>query len=149
LVSKLNRTCTITSTVIKTCLDSNIFISALLFDGKPEEVLFMASKREIEIIISPAIMEEVKRNLTEKFDRPVEEVKKLIKSITSISRVTIPGVKIKKIKYLPDNKILEAALEGKVDYIITGDKKHLLPLKEFKGIPIVTPAQFVGILVLE
>mgnify|MGYP001607266625 CR=1 FL=1 len=96
----------------------------------------MASKREIEIIISPAIVEEIKRNLTEKFDRPAEEVKKLIKSITSISRVIIP----------PDNKILEAALEGGADYIVTGDKKHLLPLKEFKGIPIVTPAKFMNVL---
>ena len=42
-----------------------------------------------------------------------------------------------------DNRILECALKGKVDYIVTGDKKHILPLKNFQGIKIVTVAQFL------
>ena len=132
--------------MIKVCLDSNIFISALLFDGKPEEILFLASKGDIKIIISPSILVEVKKNLTEKFDLQEGEVKKLIKNITSISQLMIPKTKINKVSYLPDNRILEAALEGGVDYIVTGDKKHLLSLKEFKGIPIVTPTQFMKIM---
>ncbi len=130
--------------MIKICLDSNIFISALLFDGKPEEILFMASSGDIEIIISLAIIEEVKRNLINKFHRSDYETKKLISSIASISKLIVPNARIKLVQYLPDNKILEAALEGGVDYIITGDKKHLLPLKKFKGIPIVTANQFIA-----
>lgn len=129
--------------VIKVCLDSNIFISALLFDGKPEKILFMASGKEVKITVSPAIIEEVKKNLVKKFHRPEIEVRELVKVITSISQIVVPRSKIKAIKYQPDNKILEAALEGKVDYIVTGDNKHLLPLKEFKGIPIVTPNQLL------
>lgn len=129
--------------VIKVCLDSNIFISALLFDGKPEKILFMASSKAVRITVSPAIIEEVKKNLVKKFHRPEIEVRKLVKAITSISQVVVPENRIKAIKYQPDNKILEAALEGQVDYIVTGDKKHLLPLKQFKGIPIVTPDQFL------
>lgn len=133
--------------MIKACLDSNIFISALLFDGKPEEILFAASKKNIKVIISPEIVEEVRRNLTKKFDLQESEVKKLIKNITSISQLVIPKIKIKEIDYLPDNRILEAAIEGSADYIITGDRKHLLHLKEFNGIPIVTPARFMEIMV--
>lgn len=129
--------------VIKVCLDSNIFISALLFDGKPEKILFMASSKEVKITVSPAIIEEVKKNLVKKFHRPEIEVRKLVKVITSISQVVVPRSRIKAIKYQPDNKILEACLEGKVDYLITGDRKHLLPLKQFKGMPIVTPDQFL------
>lgn len=130
----------------KVCLDSNIFISALLFDGKPEEILFMAAKGEIKVIISPSIIEEIRKNLIEKFNRPDEWVKKMLKAITSISQMVNPEITIRKLRYLPDNKILSAALAGKADYIVTGDRKHLLPLKEFKGIPIITPAQFLATL---
>jgi len=91
-------------------------------------------------------MEEIKRNLINKFHRPNYETKKLISNIASISKLIVPKARIKLVQYLPDNKILEAALEGKVNYIVTGDRKHLLPLKEFKGIPIITPAQFLIIL---
>ena len=132
--------------MIKACLDSNVFISALIFDGKPEEILFLASKRNIKIIISPAIIVEVNRNLIEKFNLQEGQVKKLIKNITSISQLITPEIKIKKIDYLPDNRILEAAIEGGADYIVTGDRKHLLTLQKFKGIPIVTPAQFLATL---
>lgn len=132
--------------VIKVCLDSNIFISALLFDGKPEEILFMASSGEIKITVSPGLIEEVKKNLVKKFHRSEAEVRKLLKAITSISQLVILRSKIRVIEYLPDNKILATALEGQVDYIVTGDSKHLLPLKEFKGIPIVTPTKFLAIL---
>lgn len=129
--------------VIKVCLDSNIFISALLFDGKPEKILFMASGKKVKITVSPAIIEEVKKNLVKKFHRPETEVRELVKAITSISQIVIPKRKLKVLRYKPDNKVLEAALEGEVDYLITGDRKHLLPLKQFKGIPIVTPDQFL------
>lgn len=129
--------------MIKVCLDSNIFISALLFDGKPEEILFMASSRKVIIIISPSIIEEVKKNLVTKFHRPENEVKRLVRAIISISQLVVPKRKFKIVEYLPDNKILETAVEGQVDYIVTGDRKHLLPLKEFKRIPIITPAQFL------
>jgi len=42
-----------------------------------------------------------------------------------------------------DAKILACAVAGKADAIVTSDRKHLLPLKRFKGIPIVTPAEFL------
>lgn len=132
--------------MIKVCLDSNIIISALLFDGKPEEILLMGSGGDIEIVVSPAILDEIKKNVNKKFNRSEADSKKLIKNITSISKLINPQVKINIINYSPDNRILETAVEGNADYIITGDKKHLLPLKEFKDIPIVTPAQFLNTL---
>jgi predicted nucleic acid-binding protein len=42
-----------------------------------------------------------------------------------------------------DAKILACAVAGKADAIVTGDKKHLLPLKRYRGIPIVSPAEFL------
>lgn len=42
-----------------------------------------------------------------------------------------------------DEKILEAALAAEADYIVSGDKKHLLVLKEYEGIPILSPGEFL------
>jgi uncharacterized protein len=42
-----------------------------------------------------------------------------------------------------ETMILECALAGEVDFIVTGDRKHLLPLRQFRDIPIVSPADFL------
>jgi predicted nucleic acid-binding protein len=39
--------------------------------------------------------------------------------------------------------ILECALAAEADYIVSGDKRHLLPLRQFRGIPIVSPPDFL------
>lgn len=44
-----------------------------------------------------------------------------------------------------DNFVLECAVNGSATHIVTGDKKHLLPLGSFRGIPIVPPAEFLRI----
>ena len=129
--------------MIKICLDTNIFVSALLFGGQPEEILFMARDKKIELIVSPAILDELKVVLIEKFAYSELDVKKMLEAVASISTIIVPKRRIHKIKYNPDNRILETSIEGKVDYIVTGDKKHLLLLKNFQDIPIVTCAQFL------
>ena len=42
-----------------------------------------------------------------------------------------------------DNRILECAVEARADFIVTGDKRHLLPLATFRGVKIVSPAEFL------
>lgn len=138
--------CTIIFTVIKVCLDSNIFISAFIFFGKPAKILDLAVEKKIVSITSPQIIAEVGGVLSKKFKQDEKYIKKQLKVISDVSELVIPRNKIRVLKYYPDNKILEAAQQGKVDYIVTGDSKHLLPLKEFRGIPIITPAQFLAVL---
>jgi predicted nucleic acid-binding protein len=47
-----------------------------------------------------------------------------------------------------DNRILECAIEGRVQYLISGDRKHLLPLKEYQGAKILSPAEFLKLFFL-
>ena len=64
-----------------------------------------------------------------------------------IAIIVQPKRKISVIKTIEaDNRILECAIEANADYIVTGDHKHLQPLKEFQGITILSPAQFLAIL---
>ncbi len=132
--------------MIRACLDSNIWISAFIFSGKPAQILDLAVDKKIIPITSPQIIAEVGIVLNKKFKFSEREIKKELKVIHEVSELVVPKTKVKLLAYLPDNKILEAALEGKVDYIVTGDRKHLLPLKKFRDIPIITPAKFLEIL---
>jgi putative PIN family toxin of toxin-antitoxin system len=61
--------------------------------------------------------------------------------IRDFSKVVLPKVRLAVIADDPDNRILECSLEGQADYIISGDK-HLLNLKNYQGITIVTPGDF-------
>jgi len=131
--------------VIRACLDTNVLISAVLFGGKPAEILELAAKEEISLVISPEILAEMSKVLNKKFNWPETNILKEIKAITSISIIVVPKTKIHKISDHSDNRILECAVEGQANYIVTGDKKHLLPLKEFKNIPIITPNNFLKI----
>lgn len=129
----------------KVCLDTNVLISAALFDGKPEKILRLVEEDKLILIISPAILVETTRVLVDKFQREEEEVMRFVKLLYDLGKIIRPKGKIRLVKKDSDNRILECALEGKADYIVTGDKKHLLPLANFKNIPIITPGDFLKI----
>ena len=131
--------------MIRVCLDTNVLISAALFDGKPEEILRLIEEDKLILVISPAILVETTRVLVDKFQRDKEEVTRFIKLLYDLGEITRPKRKIRQIKKDSDNRILECAIEGKADYIVTGDKKHLLPLANFKNIPLITPREFLKI----
>lgn len=131
------------STATKVCLDSNIWVSAFIFFGKPAQILDLAVEKKFISVTSPQIISEVGGVLGKKFKMDEKTVKKQLKVINDVSILVVPKTKVKILKYLPDNKVLETVLEAQVDYIVTGDKKHSLALKEFKGIPIITPDEFL------
>ena len=134
--------------MIKAVVDTNVIISAVIFGNKPEQILELAAEKQFLMITSTFVLSEVRKVLAVKFERDDTEIKRVIKQIASMAKIVNPSVKINKIPYKPDNQILECALEGKADYIVSGDKKHLLPLKKFEGIEIISPNQFLKILLL-
>lgn len=131
---------------VKVVFDANIYLSAIIFGGNPRQCLELARHREIELFASHAILLEVARNLQNKFGWVEEEVKEVIKGIGEFASLISPQDKITVIRAHPqDNKILEAAQEAKADYIISGDKKHLLSLKKFKNIKIISAKEFLDL----
>lgn len=130
---------------MKVVLDSNVYVSNLHFGGAISELFKEVEKGHITVCISDDIITEVIRTLREKFkwsETELTEAKLLISTIGELVTVTTP---VSKIKSDPtDNKILACALAVNAGYIITGDKKHLLPLKKFQGIPILSPRDFLS-----
>jgi len=137
---------------IRIVADTNILASATISNrGAPAKIIQAWLKKKIEIIISPDILEEFRRVLFEEDVRRYsswtdDEVRQLLQNL-AISGIQTPGVlELSIIKEDPtDDKWLIAAIEGKADYIVTGDI-HLKNLSSYKGIKIISPRDFVKIL---
>lgn len=130
---------------MRVVLDSNILISAINFGGKPRDVYNLGKYKLIDIIISEPILKETSGVLERKFHYSHEITTLISSELMGSSIVVNPTKRINEIKDDPsDNKFLEAAISGSADYIITGDK-HVLKLKKYKNISIVTPAEFLEI----
>ena len=123
-------------------LDTNVLISALITQGKPRELLNNASEGKFQLVLSKAIIDEFLRvyNEHQKVSRYAnrEEVALFIKAIKETAEITKVTSNFAIVKDDPnDNIILETAFDGKTGFIVSGDK-HLLSLKEFRGIKICT-----------
>jgi uncharacterized protein len=135
--------------MIRVVMDANQFVSALLKpDSNPAEVIRMARKSKIQLIMSPEIIDEIQAvllypKIMKRHRRTAEEIEVFLKKLMKVAVIVRSGERLYVIKDDPsDNKYLECAVEGKADYIISGDK-HLTDLQFFRGIKIIDPAQFL------
>ncbi len=130
--------------MIKVVLDTNIYISGILFAGKPREVLDLAIKGKIHVFISPDILSELRDVLSrKKFGFSPERVDIIIREIESITTMVNPAKKYSIVSHdSDDNIIIDCAMESRVEYIITGDN-DLLCLNKYKSITIINPALFI------
>ncbi len=130
--------------MLKTCIDTNIWISGILFSGRPAEVVSAAFNRKFQVISSKIILDELEKNLIQKFNFSGKNTKRLIRRILQIADLYEPTGSIHIIpKQHTDNLILETAVLGRSKYLVTGDKEHLLPLKMFKHVKIINAMQFL------
>lgn len=123
--------------ILRVVLDANIYIAAFLKPGLADQILERANCGELMIITSSEILKEMKVKLIEKFNFPVKEVDNFIGEIKLIAIIVKPKKRLQIVKDDPaDNKILEVAVEGNADLVVTMDK-HLLKLKKIQNIPIM------------
>jgi len=124
-------------------LDTNIFISAVLYKGTPLKILQLCiSEEKIEIAISPELLAELIAKLKYKFglkNQTLESLKNMLEN--SVSNF-LPEYTTKICRDDSDNKIIDLAIYANAGFIITGDK-DLLELKNYKGIKIITASEFL------
>jgi len=130
--------------MLKVCIDTNVWISGVVFSGKPADIVTAAFNRRFDVVSSQIILDEIERNLLKKFGFSNKNTKKLINRILQFADLYEPSGDVKVIKNNhTDNLILETAVLGKSKYLVTGDRDHLLPLRIFKHVKIVDPAAFL------
>jgi len=126
-------------------LDTNIYISAIISSGKPRSVLELAQKGKVELLISDHIISEIERVLRTKLHRPDWQIDIILTAIRIASKTVSPNFKVTIIKeHDPDNRIIECAMAGNAEYIVSGDRRHILKLIKYKGISIVSPDEFLS-----
>lgn len=123
--------------------DTNVLISAILFGGLPEAFLELASLRSFQLVTSPTLLEELDGKLRLKFLMPDEDANEVRWTLEEMAVVVRPDLRLTVVKSDPDDdRVLECALAGEADYIVSGDK-HLRELGSYDGIKIVTVRQFM------
>ena len=130
--------------MLRVTADTNVFISALNFKGKPFDLLTLARKGSVELAMSDPIMAEIKRVLRLKFKWPDEDIAAAERQIASFTRHVEPEQTVDVVKEDPtDNRILECAAAARSDYIVSGDN-HLLKLERFGRASIMKVADFLA-----
>ncbi len=126
--------------------DTNILLSAAGWKGKPFECVELARAGTVVGVTCREILEELAEKLESKLAQPPEEAAASVADLMTFMRlVSIPGA-LKAVPADPDDdKVLECAEVGGATHVVTGDRRRLLPIGIFRGIAIVTAADFLAI----
>ena len=139
--------------IYRIVIDTNVIVSAVLNPhGKPAVILDAVIDGDLNLIVSPDMLEEARRvfsypkiqKILKQNNISLNEVKNYIDRLSKTA-IIVPGkIKLDVIKDDPDdNIVLACALEGKANYIVSGDQ-HLTSLKTYQALEIVTPAVFLS-----
>lgn len=128
---------------MKIVIDSNVWISALVYGGKPREIFEKVVANGWVIVVSEEIFTEIRRVLNTKFKDFIEDFE-VFQSILRpyLIEVKLGSVKVSKCRDVDDNVVIETALIGDVVCIISGDK-DLLDLKNYENVLIASPSDFL------
>ena len=130
---------------MRVVLDTNVIISALNFPGNERLVLDLALRGRFELYLSLFILEEVAGVLVRKFGWDEERSARAIRALEHAATVIEPPQLAEVIEGgHADNRVLECAISASADYLITGDRRHLLPIGEHRGARIVNAPRFLS-----
>ena len=124
--------------------DTNIFVSALVFPGgRAEEAIIRILSGTDHLVISKPLLDELLVVLARKFNRDREELSRVALWISELAESVHSSRRLNVVDDEADNRVLECAVAGKAELIITGDKA-LLQLKSFEGILIESLSDYVS-----
>jgi len=130
-------------------LDTNVLISALIRDGKPRKLLLKAYEDRYSLILSSKMLEEFFEVSRRKYLRQFlseKDVVRFSRMLANVAQFVQMKSKFKVVLEDPDDDfVLRTAYDGKAEYVVTGDK-HLLGLKQFRGIRIVSVNEMLALL---
>jgi putative PIN family toxin of toxin-antitoxin system len=124
--------------------DTNVLFSAIGWRGNPARCLQLARDGHVDGVTCTEILNELAEKLTLKLGFTTEQVISILGSLMTFLRpVTITGQAKGLCADPKDDMVLECALVARATHIVSGDKKHLLSMKQFRGIAIVAPVELL------
>lgn len=132
-------------------VDTNVLVSAFLWQGTPGRLIELAAEKEIELLTSRALLDELAATLSKKkLAKPVlatgltaDQMLRNYRRLASL--VTARQLAQPVSRDADDDHVLACALAAGADLIVSGDD-DLLALESFEGIPIATPAQALQVI---
>ncbi len=132
----------------KIVLDTNVLISGVIASGHSASILDAIRREEFKLVTSAHMLEEFsdvisRRHIARKYPKAAEKAEDLLDFLRAFA-IIVPGNpdELQISADRDDDYVLACALEGEAEYIVSGDP-HLLDLKSYKSVPIVTPHEFV------
>lgn len=124
-------------------IDTNVWLSALYFSGKPAQIVNLVEDKKLISVTSSFILGELKEKMVNTFDTPDFYAAGTVSYIQSLSEVVSTKGFDFRLRDSADNQVLETAVTGNCNFIITGDK-DLLVLKRYRKVKIISPNQFLN-----
>ena len=125
-------------------LDTNVLVSALGWRGAPYQIFQLCVTGRVSLLASPELLAELERVLSyPKFQFAADTISSYLELVMELAVIVRPTFRVSVVEADDsDNRILECALAGDAEVIVSGDS-HLLDLKNFEGIPILPPRSFL------
>ena len=132
---------------MRVLLDTNVILSGLNYSGNEQRVLEHGYQLGFELVLSEYLLDEVLRGLLWKFDWSSVRATNALEDLRRVASIVEPPRSADIIPDdHPDSRVLECAVHGEADYLVTGDRKHLLPIGEFEGVKILRAPEFLALL---
>jgi putative PIN family toxin of toxin-antitoxin system len=131
--------------MLRVVLDTNVLVSALISDGKPRSLLRKVALKEFIMVTSDLLMGEFVAVIgRSKFKVDADQISRQVYALMQIAEMVEVVSEFKVVERdFKDNMVLETAYDGKADFIVSGDD-HLLSLKRFRGITIVSVKEMLN-----
>lgn len=132
---------------MRVVLDTNVIVSGLNFPGNERLTLEMALRGRFQLCLSPFILDEVAGVLIRKFDWSADRTSQALRALGDAATIIDP-LRLPELIEAghADNRILECAVAASADYLVTGDRRHLLPLEHHQGTTILNAPRFLSVL---
>ena len=129
---------------MKVVFDTNILVSAMAFPGgRADEALHRIIEEQDVLVLSKPILDELLGVLARKFSRDAEELAHVAVFLASLAEMANPARRLRVLEDDADNRILECAVAGKADAVVTGDRA-MLELGQFRGIRLLGLREYLG-----
>lgn len=128
---------------MKVVFDTNVLVSAVVFPGgRADEALRRIADERDQLILSKPILDELLGVLARKFARDAENLAHLAVFLEGLATMVKPTRRLRVLRDIPDNRVLECAVAGHAAAIVTGDKQ-LLALGKYRSVRILSLREYL------
>jgi putative PIN family toxin of toxin-antitoxin system len=136
---------------MKIILDTNIYIAAFLsqnFQSVPSKIIDLAQDGEFDVFISSEIIQEIHHVLMDKLNLKEQEIAEILSEINFFTKKIVVIERVNICNDVDDDKFFALAKQLKADFLISLDKKHIIPIKKFGNTKTIFPSDFLKIFYL-